>query len=66
MIVVLEQEPRGPNPAQDRLCDEIVPAACQPPAALIAASQMKTEGHVWKFRHQGIVHFDGAFEPIIQ
>lgn len=65
MIVVLEQEPPGPYPAQNRLRNEIVSAARQPPAALIAASEMKTKGNVWEFRHQGIVHFDTAFEPMV-
>lgn len=66
MIVILEQEPLGPYLAQERPGNQIVPAACQPPAALIAASQMKTEGNVWKFLHQCIVHFNAALEPIIQ
>ncbi len=28
----------------------------EPPAALVAASKMKTEGHLWETAHHGVVH----------
>lgn len=65
LIVVLEQEPLGPDVLENRLCDELVPAARQPPAALIPTSQMKPEGHLRKALHQCIVHLDAAVEPIL-
>ncbi len=44
---------------------QIIAALQQPPAALIAASQVESEGNLRMVRHNGVVHFNSRFEPAI-
>lgn len=64
-VVVFEQEPLGVDPAEDLFGDKVIAPLQQPPAALIAPSEMKAESDVRAIAYHGVVHFDTGLEPSI-
>ncbi len=64
-VIVFEQEPLGPDPSEDLFGEKIIASLQQPPAALIAPSEMKAESDVRVIAYHGVVHFDTGLEPSI-
>ena len=63
LVVVLEQQPVGVNPAEHRPGDRLVAARDQPPAELIAAAQVEAErGRPPGLDHR-VVELDRAGQP---
>ena len=64
-VIVFEQEPLGVDPSEDLFGDKVIAPLQQPPAALIAPSEMKAESDVRAIAYHGVVHFDTGLEPSI-
>jgi hypothetical protein len=64
-VVVFEQEPLGEDPSKDLFCENVIAPLQQPPAALIAPSEMKSESDFRVIAYHGVVHFDAGLEPPI-
>ncbi len=64
-VVVFEQEPLSADPAEDLFGDKVIAPLQQPPATLIAPSEMKAESDVRAIAYHGVVHFDTGLEPSI-
>ena len=64
-VIVFEQEPLGEDPTEDLFCEKVIAPLQQPPAALIAPSEMKAESDVRAIAYHGVVHFDPGLEPSI-
>ena len=64
-VVVFEQKPLGEDPSKDLFCEKVIAPLQQPPAALIAPSEMKAKSDVRVIFYHGVVHFDAGLEPSI-
>ena len=64
-VVVFEQEPLGADPSKDLFGEKIIASLQQPPAALIAPSEMKAESDVRVIAYHGVVHLDTRLKPSI-
>ncbi len=53
------------DPAEDLFGDKVIAPLQQPPAALIAPSEMTAESDVRASASHGVVHFDTGLEPSI-
>lgn len=58
MVVILQQQTLSIEPAKQLAADGFVTSLGQPPAALIAASNVKAKSHIAKPLHRGVVEFD--------
>jgi hypothetical protein len=66
LVVVLKQKTIGFYPAKKLAADRFVAAAREPPAALVPASNVKTEGHSRETVHDGIVEIDTSIKPSVE
>ena len=66
IVVVLEQKPLHGEPSEEPATDRFVTSLGEPPAALIAASEMERESDIWKSADDGIVQLDAARQPLVQ
>ena len=64
-VIVFEQEPLGEDPSKDLFCEKVIAPLQQPPAALIAPSEMKAKSDVRVIADYRVVHFDTGLEPSI-
>ena len=53
------------NPFKDLTCNQVVTTLGQPPAALVAPSEVEAESHFWKTTHHRIVHLHPHVQPLI-
>ena len=65
LVVVFQEQALGADVLKDGPGDGLVAALGQPPAALIAASEMKAERDFRKSGHEGVVHLDSAQKPLL-
>ena len=66
IIVVLEQESLYLEPLEEPATDRFVTSLGEPPAALIAASEMERESDIWKPGDDRIVQLDATRQPLVQ
>ena len=66
IIVVLEQESLYLEPLEEPAADRFVTSLGEPPAALIAASEMECESDTWKSGDDRIVQLDTTRQPLVQ
>ena len=65
IVVVLEQEPLCLEPLEEPATDRFVTSLGEPPAALIAASEMERESDTWKSSDDRIVQLDATRQPLV-
>ncbi len=65
-IIVLEQQTLDADVVEDALGDGLVSSNGQPPAALVAPSEVKPKGHLRKIADDGVVHLDALLYPAIE
>lgn len=66
MVVVLEQESVYRQPPKERATNRFITALGEPPAALIATSEMKRKSDSGKSRDDCIVQLGAAREPSLE
>ena len=66
IIVVFEQESLYLEPLEESAADRLVTSLGEPPAALIAASEVERESDIWKSADDRIVQLDAARQPLVQ
>lgn len=65
-IVVFQQQSLRVQLAEQLAADRFITSLGQPPAALIAPSDMESESHVGKSSHDGIVEFYADRKPPVE
>ena len=66
IVVVFEQEPLYLESLEEPATDRFVTSFGQPPAALIAASEMERESDIGKSGDDRIVQLDATRQPLVQ
>jgi hypothetical protein len=66
IIVVFEQESLYLEALEESATDRFVTSLGEPPAALIAASEMERESDIWKSGDDRIVQLDATRQPLVQ
>jgi hypothetical protein len=66
VIVVFEQESLYLEPLEEPATDRFVTSLGEPPAALIATSEMERESDLWKSGDDRIVQLDATRQPLVQ
>ena len=66
IVVVFEEKPRCTDAPENRPGNWLIVALDEPTAFLVASTEMDSEGHVGKSRHDGVVELDPAAQPLIE
>src|SRR5262249_21650590 len=65
-VVVLEENPRCTEGRKTRPGNGLLVALDEPTAFLVAATEVDSEGHVSKSRHDGVVELNAPAQPLIE
>lgn len=65
LIVVLEQKPLSKDTPKDGTRNRVISALDQPPAALVAASEVESKSDPWGRADHCIIHLNPPAEPLI-
>src|SRR5262249_15212407 len=66
IVVVFEEKPRCTDALENRPGNRLLVALDEPTAFLVATTEVDSEGHVGKSRHDGVVDLNAPAQPLIE